>query len=134
MRRKVTKLIAGGVILLLAIGYLAYAGMKEGWTAYHLPVDEYVKDAKYHGQRVRLAGKAAEEGLKSHPGLMKAEFMLLGETEKVAVAYTGVIPDLFKADVEVVVEGRRDASGVFQADVLMTKCASKYKSKDHAGK
>lgn len=134
MRPQVAKFIAGGIVLLSAVGYLAYAGMKEGWTAYHVTVDEYVKDAKYHGQRVRLVGKAAEEGLESHPGLMKAQFNLVGTTEKVPVVYKGVIPDLFKADVEVVVEGRRDASGVFQADVLMTKCASKYESKEHPGK
>jgi cytochrome c-type biogenesis protein CcmE len=33
---------------------------------------------------------------------------------------------MFGPGKNVVVEGRRDPAGVFQADVLMTKCASKY--------
>jgi len=44
-----------------------------------------------------------------------------------------VVPDMFKSGAEIVVEGKQDAAGVFQADVLMTKCASKYEDmpKDH---
>ena len=46
------------------------------------------------------------------------------------VTYAGVLPDLFKPGGEVVVEGRLDAAGTFKADVLMTKCASKYEMKE----
>ena len=41
---------------------------------------------------------------------------------------TTVVPDTFQADREVVVEGTLDESGVFRADTLLTKCASKYES------
>jgi cytochrome c-type biogenesis protein CcmE len=122
------------LVLLSAVGYLAYAGLKDGWVQYHLQVDEYASNAKYHAERVRLCGKVAEEGLVSNPGLLTAKFTLLGESQRVPVVYNGVIPDLFKADCEVVLEGRRDAAGVFQADVMMTKCASKYESADHGKK
>ena len=36
---------------------------------------------------------------------------------------------MFKAGSEVVVEGQADAAGTFQADLMMTKCASKYEDK-----
>ena len=41
--------------------------------------------------------------------------------------------ELFQAGAEVIVEGQQDAAGVFQADTLLTKCASKYEEmpKDH---
>ena len=61
-----------------------------------------------------------------------AKFNLAGESTTLPVVYHGGIPDLFKADSEVIVEGRMDATGLFQADVLMTKCASKYQSEEHA--
>ena len=59
---------------------------------------------------------------------------LLGETKRVPVAFKGVVPDLFKAGSEVVVEGRLDQGGVFRADSVMTKCASKYESGEHGHK
>ena len=123
-----TKFISAGIILVAAVSYLAYAGMKEGWVSYHLQVDEYVAAIdKHRNQRVRLVGLVAEEGLVSSPGRLSASFTMTGAGgSAVKVNYKGVIPDLFKAGVEVVVEGRSDASGEFQADLLMTKCASKY--------
>jgi cytochrome c-type biogenesis protein CcmE len=134
MTSTIRKFIAGGVILLGAAGYLAYAGMSDGWIQYHLQVDEFANTPKYHGQRVRLCGKVAEDGLVSNPGQLKARFGLMGQSQRVPVAYSGVIPDLFKAGSDVIVEGRMDASGTFQADLLLTKCASKYQAADHAQK
>jgi cytochrome c-type biogenesis protein CcmE len=134
MTRTATKFILAGIVLVAAISYLAYAGMKEGWVSYHLQVDDYLADAKFHSQRVRLCGQIAEDGLVSNPGRLSARFTLLGASRQVEVNYKGVIPDLFRAGVEVVVEGRSDASGVFQADLMMTKCASKYDSAEHAGR
>ena len=133
MTRTATKFTLAAVVLVAAVSYLAYAGMKEGWVSYHLQVDEYLADAKFRSQRVRLCGQVAEEGLVSNPGRLSASFTLAGATRSVNVNYKGVIPDLFKAGVEVVVEGRTDASGLFQADLMMTKCASKYDSAQHKG-
>jgi len=134
MRRTTVKFIIGGVILLSAAAYLAYAGMKEGWVSYHLQVDDFLSNPKYQGERVRLCGQVALEGLVSNPGRLRAEFTLLGQTQRLPVVYSGVIPDLFKGGCEVVVEGRRDTSGVFQANLMMMKCASKYQSAEHTQK
>lgn len=129
------KLIVAGIVLAGAVGYLAYAGVKSGWV-YFLQVDEFTVNTQYHGQRVRLHGKAAEEGFASNPGTLTAAFNLTGKTAKLPVAYRGAIPEMFKAGSDVVVEGKLDQAGVFKADVLMTKCASKYEAnsphkKDH---
>jgi cytochrome c-type biogenesis protein CcmE len=120
------KLIFAGVILSGAFGYLAFAGMQQGWV-YFVSVEQFASDAQFHNQRVRLHGKVAADGLDASKSLLTAKFNLTGTGEaSVPVVYRGVIPDLFEAGRDVVVEGRRDAAGVFQADVLMTKCASKY--------
>ena len=125
------KLVIAGVVLVGAVAYLALAGLREGWV-YHVEVDKYVQTPDLQQQRVRLVGKVAADDLVSNPGKMSATFTLAGATSSVRVAYHGAVPDLFKAGAEVVVEGRRDAIGTFQADVLMTKCASKYQSEEHA--
>ena len=46
--------------------------------------------------------------------------------------YPGVVPDLFKAGCDVVIEGKLDSAGVFQSDSMMTKCSSKYQAEEHA--
>ena len=46
--------------------------------------------------------------------------------DTLAVVYSGAVPDTFGVGKQPVVEGRFDAaSGVFQADSIIVKCASK---------
>lgn len=127
MRTIPIKYLAAGVVLSAAMVYLAAAGIKAG-SVYSVPVERYLNDTSLQTQRVRLHGKVSADDFASNPGKLSAQFVLLGKTPEstVHIAYTGVIPDLFKAGCDVVVEGRRDERGVFQSDLLMTKCASKY--------
>lgn len=125
MRKTSIKYLVAGVLLGGAVIYLAAAGIQAA-SVYSVPVDRYLADSSLQSHRVRLHGKVAQDGLVSSPGRLSAQFSLLGKGQQINVAYTGMIPDLFKAGCDVVVEGKRDAAGTFQADVLMTKCASKY--------
>ena len=120
-----TKLALAGLVLIGAFSYLAIAGMQKGWV-YFVGIDQYVQDPQYANQRVRLHGKVAADGFDASKSLLVAKFNLTGAEATVAVVYRGVVPDMFEVGRDVVVEGKRDAAGVFQADVLMTKCASKY--------
>ena len=120
------KLTIAALITLSAIAYLAFAGVKKGGWVYFVDVDKFARDTRLHAQRVRLHGKVDTDGFVASAGRMTAEFNLLGHTERLAVSYSGPIPDMFQAGRDVVVEGRLGASGRFEADVLMTKCASKY--------
>ena len=125
MTHKRWKLSIAGVIFVGAIVYLSFAGMQTGWT-YTVGVNTYLSDAKYQGQRVRLCGKVGAEGIDVQKSQLSAKFILLGDGQQIAVNYHGIVPDLFKAGGEVLVEGKRDAQGIFQSDLMMTKCASKY--------
>jgi cytochrome c-type biogenesis protein CcmE len=62
---------------------------------------------------------------------MLLRFQLLGRQGRVPVIYEGVVPEMFRAGADVVVEGRRDDAGTFRATQLMTKCASKYRPADY---
>jgi cytochrome c-type biogenesis protein CcmE len=130
-----SKLIIAGTILAASIAYLALAGVRSGWV-YFLEVDRYLADASFQSQRVRLHGKVCDDDSVSvSSATLLAKFNLSGKSQKLAVAYHGAIPDMFQAGREVVVEGKLDpATHTFNADVLMTKCASKYESSSpHAG-
>ena len=123
------KLTVAAVILASAITYLAAAGIKSGWV-YYVDVDKYCSDSSLVNQRVRLHGKVSPDHFQASPGTLTANFTLLGKSQTLTVDYHGSIPDMFQPDREVVIEGRKNpTTGHFQADVLLTKCASKYEAK-----
>jgi cytochrome c-type biogenesis protein CcmE len=122
------KLLVAGLVLAGSIGYLAYAGARSGWV-YYVEVDKAASDAQYRDQRIRLHGKVADDHFSAAPARLLANFKLLGKSQSLTVEYHGAIPDQFAVGRDVVVEGRFNAAGVFQADLLLTKCASKYESK-----
>jgi cytochrome c-type biogenesis protein CcmE len=125
------KLGVAGVILAAAVTYLVIAGMQKGWV-YTVGVEQYLA-LPQHDQRIRICGIVAPNDLQINPAQLAANFYIKGTDKELRVNYRGVVPDLFKEGAEIIVEGKQDTAGVFQADVLLTKCASKYEGKpaDH---
>ncbi len=123
------KLILAGLVLATAVGYLAYRGIAAG-RGFYFDVDQYVESSEYHNQRVRVRGHVAKEDLNIDRANSRVDFRLNGETHHIPVVYSGILPDMFREKAEVVVTGKMDEQGVFQADELLTKCASKYTSDD----
>lgn len=120
------KLVTAGILLAGACGYMAYAAATSEWV-YYQEVDQVVRGAA--GQkRVRVHGLVASEGLCLHPADLSSEFSMLGDTHKLPVEYRGPVPDGLRAGAVVVAEGCLDDRGVLLADVLLTKCSSKYRS------
>ena len=119
------KLSLAGIVLASAVGYLAFAGVQSGWVQ-TVGVDQYLASPDQQAKRLRLCGKVGEGQLDIRKSQLTANFVLKGEHEAMPVSYHGTIPDMMKAGCDVIVEGKRDGAGTFQADVLITKCASKY--------
>ena len=119
-----TKLVVAGIVLVAALAYLATAGIQSGGWVYFMEVDQFV-NGDQHNARVRLHGKVGDDGFSASSAAQIAQFELTGKAAKLAVVYHGSIPDQFAKGKNVVVEGTLK-DGKFHADVLMTKCASKY--------
>ena len=120
-----TKMLIGGAVLIAAVAWLGISGVRAG-ASYYTDVDTFMTDPNFQSGPVRLHGKVAEKDLVIAPSNTAASFRLDGNSHSLPVSYRGVLPDLFKAGCEVVVSGRKDDKGVFQADKILTKCASKY--------
>jgi len=127
MRANRLKFTVAGVVLIGSLAYLTMAMTSGGWV-YHLTVDQFLSDAQYRTERVRVCGTVDSSDFSADSAQLLARFALRGDQARLRVVYHGVIPDLFKPGRQVEIEGKLDSSGVFQADVLMTKCASKYQS------
>jgi cytochrome c-type biogenesis protein CcmE len=128
MNRIGVKIAVASVVFVSALSYLAFAGARQGWV-YHLTVDQFTSDPQYKTQRVRLCGTVEKDHFSSAPAALTASFVLKGTAAQVPVEYHGMIPDMFQAGRDVIIEGQLNGAGQFQADVMMTKCASKYEAK-----
>jgi cytochrome c-type biogenesis protein CcmE len=120
-----------GIVASLVVAttiYMAYVGMVTGWS-YYLTVDECLTDAaELVQQRMRVSGKVAVGSLEIVEGRQLATFRLSGTGRDLPVTCTGPLPDNLAEEMEVVVEGRLDESGVLRGDKVLTRCASKYTS------
>jgi cytochrome c-type biogenesis protein CcmE len=113
-------------IALFAVGFLVSSGMQETMV-YSVAVKELLANpAKFEGRGVRLEGKVALGSLVKHSAT-SFEFSIAAEEEVMPVRYAGILPDTFRENHEVILEGEyRD--GVFAARHIFTKCASKYEA------
>ncbi len=118
------------IIVLVAmgtIGYLIYTSISAN-SMYFLTVGELQqKGASVYGEQVRVYGKVTPGTPKYEDGGL-LRFNARADGAEMKVVYDGVVPDIFKDDVEVIVTGRYNANGVFEADELLAKCPSKFES------
>lgn len=124
-----TKFLLGGAVVLGAAGVLMAGAIKDTGIYFLMPSELQAKVAA----DPTLVGTGVKVGARVVPGTVvrdasgrQVSFDMTDGTATFPVVYRGIIPDTFSDSVEVVVEGRLDASGTFQATTLLAKCASRY--------
>ncbi len=120
------RVIIAGLILLGAVAYLVWASFPQG-TVYYQTVAE-LKQRANDPRPVRVAGKVAAGSIQRDTATSRLRFQVSDGGDLLPVVYSGVVPDIFGPDIEVVVEGQRDAAGLFQAQTLLAKCPSRFQS------
>jgi cytochrome c-type biogenesis protein CcmE len=114
------------VVIVLALGYLAYTGVQES-KSYYVTIKELrgMGDGAY-SKRLRVAGNVQPGSIKRSG--MNVNFTLAENDQILNVAYTGTEPppDTFKDNAQALAEGSFGHDGVFHAKELQAKCASKY--------
>ncbi len=126
MKSKHLKFAIGIGVIVAAVGWLAVSGFEQNKT-YYVTVSELVS-GKTSRQRVRVGGVVADGSIERHGG--QVSFRLKQDTASVAVVYVGTdtLPDTFVAGSQAIIEGNYSPSGVFEAEQVQAKCASKYQS------
>jgi len=114
------------VVILLALGYLAYTGVQES-KSYYVTIKELhgMGDSAYT-KRLRVAGNVQPGSIKRSG--INMSFVLVENDQVLNVLYTGTEPppDTFKDNAQALAEGSFSRDGVFQAKQIQAKCASKY--------
>jgi cytochrome c-type biogenesis protein CcmE len=125
---KKKKFLIGGIIIVLAIGYLSFMGFTGSATYYYTVSEIMEKGNLIYGENMRINGEVAPGSVEQESGSSVLRFTIVdveGEAS-LPVVFQGVIPDTFKVGNAVVVEGEINSDGVFRAHTLMPKCPSRY--------
>jgi cytochrome c-type biogenesis protein CcmE len=129
------RFLIGAVVIMAAVSYLVYAGIRET-SVYYLKFDEFAAEkANFVGEPLRVAGRVQQGTMKWDARSLDLQFGLGGfpaedgtpATESpVAVQFNGILPDMFAEGRDVIVEGVYSDDDTFTADTIMTSCPSKY--------
>ncbi len=127
--KNIVKVLISIFVIGGGIGYFMYQAMQSSWS-YYYSVDELSNNKSVvRNSSLRIAGRVKMGSVARDLQKMNLTFTLAGSENEVPVLYKGSVPDNFTEGREVVVEGRLDPDGTFKADMLMTRCESKYKVK-----
>src|SRR5580658_10160854 len=132
MTRKQRRLLligAGLGVLAVAVALMLNA-FRDSIVFFNSPSDVAEKHIG-PGTRIRLGGLVKTGSLVRSDNL-KIRFDVTDGSREVAVAYQGVLPDLFREGQGVVAEGALDGSGVFNADTILAKHDENYMPKEVA--
>ena len=133
MKHKAVKIGLTSLVLALAFAGLMYSTLAEG-TEYYKHVDEVMgQPAEWYGKRLQLHGYIVPDSVFVNKRTLEYRFKVQSNGKIVDARYTGVVPDTFKDDAEVVLKGTLAADGFsVSPNGVMAKCPSKYEPKPGA--
>ena len=134
MKHKAVRIGLTSLVLVLAFGGLLYSTLSEG-TEYYKHVDEVMQDpAAWHGKKLQLHGFVVANSIRRRPDTLDWRFDVHSNGHVVRASYSGIVPDTFKDESEVVLRGQLTPDGFHtKPDGIMAKCPSKYEASKKVG-
>lgn len=132
MTRKQRRLVligAAGIVLAGAMTLILTA-LDDSIVFFRTPT-EIAERAVPPGTRFRLGGLVKEGSVVKGAGA-DTRFEVTDTARAVPVAFTGILPDLFREGQGVVAEGILSADGLFHADTVLAKHDERYMPKEVA--
>ncbi|MGE5636748.1 MAG: cytochrome c maturation protein CcmE [Nocardioidaceae bacterium] len=126
-RKRRLRLVVALTAAIVLAGALVYTSFSASTTA-SKPSD--LRRAGTSGGSYQLTGKVVRGSARRDGDELRFRIRDRDGRQSVPVVYTGVVPDAFRAEREVIVKGSLH-EGTFQAerDSLVTKCPSKFTKK-----
>jgi cytochrome c-type biogenesis protein CcmE len=126
-QRRLVLIVLAGIVLAVAAGLILYA-LSDRIVFFNSPSD--VAAGKMPpGTRIRMGGLVLDGSVvKSADG--KVTFTVTDGNANIPVAFTGILPDLFREGQGVVAEGALMADGSLDADTVLAKHDERYMPKE----
>jgi cytochrome c-type biogenesis protein CcmE len=133
MKRKQLKFAVGSVVIVLTLSYLAYSGYQESKTYYQTVPELYAMKDNAYDKRLQVSGDVIPGSIKRDGKIVT--FVMGAEPQTLQVKYVGKdpLPDTLIDRATAMATGRMGRDGVFVADSMLAKCASKYEKEAAAG-
>jgi cytochrome c-type biogenesis protein CcmE len=130
MSNKALKIGLSTVVLVLAFAGLLRSTLREG-TEYYKHVDEVmVQPDAWYGKKLQLHGFVVKDSVLRRRDSLDYRFKVESNGQVVPASYTGIVPDTFKGEAEVVLKGTLTPDGFeVEPNGVMAKCPSKYEPK-----
>jgi cytochrome c-type biogenesis protein CcmE len=123
MSYKTVKVGLTGLVLATAFGVLLYSTLGES-AQYYKYVDEVMAQPDvWYGKPLQVHGYARD--IRRKRDSLEYNFEIHREGHVLRASYTGIVPDTFQNDSEVVLQGTLTPDG-FHATGMTAKCPSKY--------
>lgn len=125
--KKRAAIIGGGLAALGIAAALALNALNSNIALYVTP-SEVVAGKAPQGQAFRIGGMVKEGSVKRDN--LTVNFVVTDTVKDVPVAYTGILPDLFKEGKGAVVQGKLGPDGRFIASEVLAKHDENYTPKE----
>ncbi len=141
MTHRYIKIGATALVLVLAFAGLMWSTLRYG-TEYYKNLDEVMANQQeWHGKQLQLHGYIVPGSIYRKRDSLEYKFKVQNSPARanqadphvVEASYTGIVPDTFKDEAEVVLKGKLTPVG-FHTDPngVTAKCPSKYEAKSAA--
>ncbi|WP_374319421.1 cytochrome c maturation protein CcmE [Aquabacterium sp.] len=122
------KRLVGAVAALSVLGagaWLVLSAFEKNMVFFLTPTQVAAGDAP-QGRLFRLGGMVERGSLQRGADGLRVAFVVTDLHQRIAVRYTGLLPDLFKEGKGVVTQGRLVSGGVFEAEEVLAKHDENY--------
>jgi cytochrome c-type biogenesis protein CcmE len=133
MKRKQLKFVAGSAIIILTLSFLAYSGYQESKTYYRTVPELLTMKDEVYDQRLQVSGDVIPGSIQRDGKIVT---FVIGEApQTLQIKYVGKdpLPDTLIDRATAMATGKLGRDGVFVADTMLAKCASKYEKEAAAG-
>jgi cytochrome c-type biogenesis protein CcmE len=131
MRIPHAKFICAGGLIVAAICYLMLSGINDAMVYYYTVTELDQQGDDFDPTGIRVSGHVRPGTIQRDDSGSRVDFVVYerASDRDIDVTYEGLIPDTFKDNAEVVVEGIYDpVTRHFRASTLLAKCPSKYEA------
>tara|TARA_Y100000748_G_scaffold103784_2_gene86618 strand:+ start:288 stop:746 length:459 start_codon:yes stop_codon:yes gene_type:complete len=116
------------LLVLLGVGAavaLALSALRENINLFYTPT-QIANGEVPEGARIRAGGMVVDGSVKRSSDSLDVRFDVSDGAEAVTIAYSGILPDLFREGQGIVALGRVNAEGVLIADEVLAKHDEEY--------
>lgn len=124
-RHQRLSLIVIGLAILGLATYLVLIAL-EGNLSYFFSPSQVHNGEAPKDHVFRLGGMVEKGSVKRAEGDLTVNFVVTDNNKTMAVAYTGILPDLFEEGQGVIAQGKLNADNVFIADEVLAKHDENY--------